>query len=167
MQRITRSRFKPYPKDIGEIVTVSRYKGSVYGNPHKVVNGNHFEVCVKHAKDLIEMYHNGTLKEFVAPLQGKNLACWCKQEEYCHADTLLLVANYYHAFEEILKLGGGSYDIVHLANKLKRTDIQEHNKSLLEYYIDFRSISYIEKCAMVSIRSQIWSEQIVTPNNEA
>jgi Domain of unknown function (DUF4326) len=27
------------------------------------------------------------------PLQGKNLACWCKAGEMCHADVLLEAAN--------------------------------------------------------------------------
>lgn len=29
----------------------------------------------------------------VAPLRGKNLACWCPLDEPCHADVLLEVAN--------------------------------------------------------------------------
>lgn len=31
-------------------------------------------------------------KEYVAPLRGKNLACWCKIGEPCHADVLLELA---------------------------------------------------------------------------
>ena len=30
---------------------------------------------------------------FLAPLRGKNLACWCKPGEPCHADILLRLAN--------------------------------------------------------------------------
>jgi len=29
----------------------------------------------------------------VHELRGKDLACWCKLDEYCHADVLLEVAN--------------------------------------------------------------------------
>lgn len=29
----------------------------------------------------------------LAPLKGKNLACWCKRGEPCHADVLLELAN--------------------------------------------------------------------------
>ena len=29
----------------------------------------------------------------VTPLRGKNLACWCKPGEPCHADVLLSLAN--------------------------------------------------------------------------
>ena len=31
--------------------------------------------------------------EFLAPLKGRNLACWCKEGEPCHADILLKLAN--------------------------------------------------------------------------
>lgn len=30
---------------------------------------------------------------WLAPLRGKNLACWCKLGEPCHADVLLRLAN--------------------------------------------------------------------------
>ena len=29
----------------------------------------------------------------LAPLRGKNLACWCKEGQLCHADILLRMAN--------------------------------------------------------------------------
>ena len=32
-------------------------------------------------------------KEFLAPLRGKHLACWCPQGTPCHADILLEAAN--------------------------------------------------------------------------
>lgn len=31
--------------------------------------------------------------EKVKELRGKNLACWCKQGQACHADVLLEIAN--------------------------------------------------------------------------
>jgi hypothetical protein len=30
---------------------------------------------------------------YLAPLRGKNLACWCKLDAPCHADVLLELAN--------------------------------------------------------------------------
>lgn len=30
---------------------------------------------------------------FLAPLRGKNLACWCPLDQPCHADVLLEIAN--------------------------------------------------------------------------
>jgi len=32
-------------------------------------------------------------EEIVAKLRGKNLACWCKLDQPCHADVLLEIAN--------------------------------------------------------------------------
>lgn len=49
--------------------------------------------------DLYEQWISGKLwlKHFVPPdpaeLKGKNLSCWCKQGESCHADVLLKLAN--------------------------------------------------------------------------
>jgi hypothetical protein len=31
--------------------------------------------------------------QFLAPLRGKDLACWCPVDQPCHADVLLEVAN--------------------------------------------------------------------------
>lgn len=31
--------------------------------------------------------------DFLDPLQGKNLACWCPLDQPCHADVLLRLAN--------------------------------------------------------------------------
>lgn len=33
------------------------------------------------------------LEKYLAPLRGKNLACWCKPGDPCHADVLLELAN--------------------------------------------------------------------------
>jgi hypothetical protein len=33
------------------------------------------------------------VEAFVAPLRGKNLACWCPLDQPCHADVLLALAN--------------------------------------------------------------------------
>lgn len=32
-------------------------------------------------------------EEWIAPLRGKNLACWCALDKVCHADVLLEWAN--------------------------------------------------------------------------
>lgn len=33
------------------------------------------------------------VQELLAPLRGKDLACWCKPGEPCHADNYILMAN--------------------------------------------------------------------------
>lgn len=36
---------------------------------------------------------NGDLEDWIKPLKGKNLACWCPLDQPCHADLLLEIAN--------------------------------------------------------------------------
>lgn len=31
--------------------------------------------------------------DHIDELRGKNLACWCRSDEFCHADVLLEIAN--------------------------------------------------------------------------
>lgn len=33
------------------------------------------------------------MRDRIKDLQGKNLSCWCKKDECCHADVLLEIAN--------------------------------------------------------------------------
>lgn len=47
--------------------------------------------------------------DMVLELRGKNLACWCKPSEPCHADVLLELANK----DESRTLGGTSKDGEH------------------------------------------------------
>jgi hypothetical protein len=64
-----------------------------YGNPYQVsVNASD-----EYRKRQIEKYEQSMsvmLKEdAVRELKGKNLACFCKEGEPCHADVLLRIAN--------------------------------------------------------------------------
>jgi len=43
--------------------------------------------------DIPELGDPPTLSEIQRELRGKNLACWCKPGETCHADVLLELAN--------------------------------------------------------------------------
>jgi Domain of unknown function (DUF4326) len=40
--------------------------------------------------DIADIYIEQKIKE---ELKGKNLACWCKPSEKCHANVLLEIAN--------------------------------------------------------------------------
>ena len=59
----------------------------------------HNSFCCDTAKDAVAMYRewvlNGRLRRqwAVDELRGKNLACWCKEGDPCHADVLLEIAN--------------------------------------------------------------------------
>ena len=40
-----------------------------------------------------QMINPEAFKAWIAPLRGKDLACWCPIGEYCHADVLIELAN--------------------------------------------------------------------------
>lgn len=48
--------------------------------------------------DLFAAYLRGLLRldsDFLEPLRGRNLACWCRPDMPCHADLLLRLANFH------------------------------------------------------------------------
>lgn len=46
------------------------------------------DLYVAHIRALLQ-----AAPEFLEPLRGKNLACWCRLDQPCHADVLLILAN--------------------------------------------------------------------------
>lgn len=102
-QRIQRKRTKGWTMPLGAV-----YVGrpSVFGNPFKIgeINTDTGEAvtpekCLEYFEFyLTRKYKGPELDEFLAPLRGKDLACWCKVPEPgnpspCHADVLLRLAN--------------------------------------------------------------------------
>jgi hypothetical protein len=73
-------------------------RSTTWGN-HDFVVGDYDpdpEVCVEmfhHDLDKFQVFHPDQYEAWIAPLRGKNLACWCKIGDYCHADVLLELAN--------------------------------------------------------------------------
>lgn len=81
---------------------------SKWGNPHKVGvslerngDGTYRRMT---AADAVVRYRDETLPYWTSPqrggnvldlkeLRGKNLACFCKPLDFCHADVLLKLAN--------------------------------------------------------------------------
>ena len=39
------------------------------------------------------LHTEAELAEWLAPLRGRDLACWCPLDQPCHADVLLELAN--------------------------------------------------------------------------
>jgi hypothetical protein len=69
--------------------TVYVGRPSKWGNPYTI--GQWFP---KSAVTLFAAYAESMLdRAWLEPLRGKNLACWCKLDEPCHADVLLYLAN--------------------------------------------------------------------------
>jgi Domain of unknown function (DUF4326) len=66
--------------------TIKVTRPGKYGNPFSYFG------CA--AIDRVRRFTCETLPKLdLAPLRGKNLACWCKIGEPCHADVLLEAAN--------------------------------------------------------------------------
>ena len=81
-KRIQLSRKKGFKLPPNTVV-VSR--PSRWGNPFRVgIDGT--------AAECVELYRANWPQDAVL-LRGKNLACWCKLGEPCHADALLEIAN--------------------------------------------------------------------------
>lgn len=90
-QRLQRSRQHKLVSPNGlPIVYVGR--PSKWGNPYRIgVDGNREQVLKKYREYL--MANPGIVEDARNELRGKNLACWCKPGEDCHADILLEIAN--------------------------------------------------------------------------
>lgn len=80
--------------------TVYVGRGSTWGNPFRVgmVGVPDNATAVERFRRLIDRpeshrYFVFTRERIKTDLQGKNLACWCKDNEPCHADVLLELAN--------------------------------------------------------------------------
>jgi hypothetical protein len=100
-QRIQRKRIKGWKMPEN---TVYVGRPSKWGNPYRVVFYNglwrvkspelHFYLSFEsedrarhHAVSLFEQY--ASQLQGIEELRGKDLACWCRLDEPCHADVLL------------------------------------------------------------------------------
>ena len=85
--------------------TVKVDRATKWGNPFRVGDVKHFGPAYSGRDELIEtpehacrlfrahMFNLRSATELIAPLRGKNLACWCPLDAPCHADVLLELAN--------------------------------------------------------------------------
>ena len=90
-QRLQRSRQHKMVNPNGlPIVYVSR--PSKWGNPYRIgADGDRDQVLKKYREYLAA--NPSLVEDAKKELRGKNLACWCKPSEDCHADILLEIAN--------------------------------------------------------------------------
>lgn len=89
--------------------TVKVCRPGMWGNPFVVTEKRRpgtsvggFYIAVPTVEDAVECYREmlasegetaEALRSRLPELRGKNLACWCKPGEPCHADVLLELAN--------------------------------------------------------------------------
>jgi len=70
-----------------------------WGNPFKVGDKNEKGIVLKTVSMVVEEYRRliesdtKFALEAQSELRGRNLACWCRIGETCHADVLLKIAN--------------------------------------------------------------------------
>lgn len=69
-----------------------------WGNPHRIINTDtgqldHGESVSVYLCDLLDGNLPITAEDARRELRGKDLVCWCKEGEPCHADVLLKIAN--------------------------------------------------------------------------
>ena len=100
-RRIQMSRRKPWRQLAPDAVIVARGKaGEPWGNPHPVSDPCPECDGRRHTRDeAIALYrehllaHPDLVDRIKRELAGRDLACWCKPDEACHADLLLKIAN--------------------------------------------------------------------------
>ena len=102
-QRIKRERTKGWRKP-ENCVIVDR-SSRKWGNPYRVgqsypEEGHNKPITQQQAVDLFRDWITGetfgatlTRGRAMRELRGKNLMCWCKLDQPCHADVLLEIAN--------------------------------------------------------------------------
>jgi hypothetical protein len=87
--RIQRKRSKGWRKPPN---TSCVDRSSRWGNPFKIgVDGTLEEVLRKYRVWIKQKLNQDP--DFLTPLRGRNLACFCELTEPCHADILLQLAN--------------------------------------------------------------------------
>ena len=97
MKRVKGFRLQEESKKINGRPCVLVSRPTKWGNPYKVgklSEDGRYAVSIEQAvafyRDLILA---GRIGVVVEELRGKNLACWCKIGDPCHADVLLEIAN--------------------------------------------------------------------------
>ena len=80
--------------------TVNVARPSKWGNPHRVglcqvcgIEHTQAESVAEFRAELLAAENNHAREHARLQLAGKNLACWCRLDQPCHADVLLEVAN--------------------------------------------------------------------------
>jgi hypothetical protein len=92
-KRVQMKRTKGWRKPEG-VVYVGR--PTRWGNPFRVEELGR-EEAMRRFRELFDAKHRDKRAEYpvdeIGELRGKDLACWCRLDELCHADILLEMAN--------------------------------------------------------------------------
>jgi hypothetical protein len=90
--RIQRKRTKGWKMPAGAVYVGRPTK---WGNPFLKIVGVSAESAVRRYRELMLDTTEGpnAVETIRKRLRGKDLACWCKLDQPCHADVLLEIAN--------------------------------------------------------------------------
>lgn len=67
---------------------------TAWGNPYRVDETTTAATACERFRETLATWPADRLADYLAPLRGKNLACWCNHNtKDCHAETLLKLAN--------------------------------------------------------------------------
>jgi hypothetical protein len=86
--RLSRRKGARLPK--GAVVVARPTK---WGNPHRIDTLSRASAIVAYRRDLIAGRLRVTVADVQRELKGRDLACWCRLDQACHAEVLLEVAN--------------------------------------------------------------------------
>jgi len=76
-----------------EYVIADDYTATISVSSDKMEGIVHFYEIAIRDENVRKRYDLPSPEEIRAELAGKNLACWCKPDQPCHADVLLRIAN--------------------------------------------------------------------------
>ncbi|WP_353641366.1 DUF4326 domain-containing protein [Mesorhizobium sp. WSM2239] len=99
--RLSRRRgfdLQAHSREINGLDAVNVARPTRWGNPYRVGmvdarTGGTTDPDTAVERYLSKLLRQGREPEIQFKLRGKNLACWCKPGEPCHADVLLELAN--------------------------------------------------------------------------
>ena len=89
-KRFQQKRIKGWRKPANSIPVGRQTK---WGNPFPITDTLSQEESIAKFEQYLAKMPAHERKEFLAPLRGKNLLCWCPEHLPCHADVLLKWAN--------------------------------------------------------------------------
>ena len=69
--------------------TVYVGRGTQWGNPYTTVDWSR-SLAIEHYRSRVAAKKKDWIRH---QLRGKNLACWCREDQTCHGDVLLEIAN--------------------------------------------------------------------------
>ena len=90
-KRIQRKRTKGWRLPAGAICVT---RGTKWGNPFRIGDlGRTRDDVIEVFEHIVEHMDAAKREEWLAPLRGHDLACFCGLDQRCHADVLLAWAN--------------------------------------------------------------------------